>query len=349
MQFRSIICVVSGFLVMQIASGTDDEKVLRLFNWMEFMPEKVLEDFQKETGYQIRQIYYDSEELKDELIYATQGKGLDLMIGSRFSLMQYQEIGGILASIPDDKFPNRSNIDERWLKNSQPLKDMGVPYAWGTLGIIYRSDLVDQPVTSWRQLLQPTETHRNKIIMLDDVRDSMSAALLMLDYSINTTAPEEIMNAGQILSKQREYVRKYEYIDIDEDSELLVFDVHMTIGYSSDALHLQEYHDSIEYVIPEEGTALWADYIAVFEASENKEMAYAFINFINEPARAAFIAEELSVASANAAARKHMSQEHLTNSLIYPPETIQDNAELLQIINPRAQSLYNIIFLNISN
>lgn len=350
MQLTPIIKILSICLCLVILpiKAAEFEKKLVLYNWEEYMPESVLAAFYKESGYKVEQIYYETDELKDELVYSTKGKGIDLIIGSRLSFNQYIQASGILAKIPDDKFPNKSHIDPLWIQNSGKVTEYSAPFLWGTLGIIYRKDLVTSPVTSWKALFEPEDSLKSKIIMLNDARDSMSAALLMLNYSINTTSPKEITEASKVLRKQRPYVRAYRYISLDEHSELIDGSIHMTLGYNGDAMILKESSDSIAYAVPSEGTQLWADFIGVMEASTNKEAAFAFINFINQPERAAFISEELGSASTNKSAEKFMSDEHTQNSLIYPPREILEKSEFLHTLPPRAQSMYNTTFLNIS-
>ncbi|MGS2720027.1 ABC transporter substrate-binding protein [Paraglaciecola aestuariivivens] len=336
----------SFFTFAQEASNS--EKELVLYNWEEYMPEAVLEEFFEETGYRVRQVYYETDDLKDELIYATQGRGMDLIVGSRYSFNKYADYGKLLADIPPEQFPNMKHIDPRWLKDSPKIRSNSVPFLWGTLGIMYRKDLVTKPVTSWAALLLPDESLKDKIIMVNDVRDSMAAALIYQGHSLNTESAKEISAAGKLLKSQRPYVKAYRYVNLGENSELITGSVHMSLGYNGDALVLKQSLDSIDYVVPKEGTQLWADFIGVFENSKNKEAAFKFINFINDPKRAAFLAEALETASCNASAEQFMSAEHLNNPLIYPPKEVIEKSEFLQPLSARATSMYNTIFINIT-
>lgn len=346
--FYFAIFIIFSSLNFSAFSQQSSEKELVLYNWDDYMPESVIEEFFQETGYRVTQIYYETDGLKDELIYTTQGKGMDLIIGSRYSFNKYADKGNLLAEIPPEQFPNKKHIASRWLDESPKINSKSAPMLWGTLGIIYRKDLVEKPVTSWMSLLKPDESLKNKIIMVNDVRDSMASALIALNYSLNSSSPKEITEAGRLLKAQRPYVKAYRYISLGENSELLTGAVHMTLGYNGDAMILQDYSDSIDYVVPEEGTQLWTDFIGVFELSEKKEAAFKFINFINDPKRAAFISEELGTASSNVAAEQFMSKEHLSNPLIYPPKAVIEKSTFLQPLSSRATSMYNTIFINIT-
>ena len=343
-----VIFILFTSLNFATFAQTSSGKELVLYNWEDYMPDSVLEEFFQETGYRVTQVYYETDELKDELIYATQGKGMDLIIGSRFSFNKYADKGNLLAEIPADKFPNKKHIGPRWLAESPKISSLASPMLWGTLGIIYRKDLVKTPVTSWMSILQPDEALKSKIIMVNDARDSMAAALLALNYSLNSSSPKEITEAGRLLKAQRPYVRAYRYISLGESSELITGSIHMTLGYNGDAMVLQEQLDTIEFYSPKEGTELWADFIGVFESSDKKEAAFKFIDFINDPKRAAFISEELGTASSNLAAEEFMSEEHLNNPIIYPPKEVLEKSEFLKPLSSRATSMYNTIFINIT-
>jgi len=333
-------------LFSSLSYSQETAKELVLYNWEEYMPEQIIEAFYQETGYKVRQVYYDSDELKDELVYNTGGKGMDLVIGSGYGFVQYMDKGGLLAEIPSEQFPNAKHIEPLWLEKNPKIKNYAPPMVWGTVGIIYRSDLVDHDVTSWMDLLQPKESLRNKIAMVDDVRDAMGTALLALGYSLNSAILKQILAASKLLKSQKPFVKSYLYVGIAEDSEMLTGSVHMTLGYNGDAMMLKEFNNDIEYVVPKEGTALWSDHIAVLEASENKEMAFKFINFINDPKRAALIAEEFGSASTNKSAEQFISQTHLQNPLIYPPKELIEKSEFYEILTSRVARMYNTAYQN---
>ena len=78
---------------------------------------------------------------------------------------------------------------------------------WGTLGILYNTEKVDDTVDSWSILWN--EKYKGQILMLDSMRDSMAVALKKLGYDLNTTNTEEINNAAKALSEQKELVAEY--------------------------------------------------------------------------------------------------------------------------------------------
>ena len=322
-----------------------DDNTLVLYNWENYMPQSIKDAFYQETGYTIKEVYYDSDELKDELIYNNNGAGLDLIIGSGYGFVSYVRKGNLLAEIPASAIPNSQHIGSNWLAQSPELKNFSTPLVWGTVGIIYRKDKI-QNVNSWMDLYQPDPVMHNKIVMVDDIRDAMGSALIAQGYSFNSVKPKEIMAASKLLKAQRKFVHAYDFIGTEEDSSILTDDVYMTLGYNGDAMVLQELSDDIGYVVPTEGTALWSDHIAVLEKSQKKDIAFQFINFLNEPRNAAVFSEYTGSASTNDSALAYMDDAHKNNPLIYPPQELVEKSEFYQVFTPRTYRMYNTAYVN---
>lgn len=323
-----------------------DKPVLKLYNWENYMPQAILDKFEAQSGIAVELVFYETDELKNELIFNDVNHGLDLVIGSDYSFSKYLRKGNILATIPENAIPNRVHIASDWYAKSPHLANYSVPFSWGSLGIIYRSDLVNNDFSSWLDLLEPNEILSGKIIMIDDMRDAMSAALLATGASLNSHSQNDIQDAAMLLRRQKPHVNDYRYISLDETSELISGEIIATMGYSGDAQILQEYMPSIRFSVPEEGTALWSDHIAVFESSKKKSAAFAFINFIHAPENAAFIAESLNIATANQGAYAFLSDAHKNNPIIYPPADILSKSEFYEHLPNRTQRMYNMSFVH---
>src|SRR3990172_7862723 len=218
-------------------------------------------------------------------------------------------------------------MDKSWLTAFPGINGYAVPYFWGTLGIAYRADLVDKAPTSWMDIFQPAQYLYRKIEMVESSRDALGMALKALGYSANSANPMEIKQAEQLLLTQKPYVKTYNYSALTEKSALVSGDVIAAMLYSGDALTVQEFEKNIRYVVPKEGGNLWVDYLVVLDSSKNKELAMAFINFLNEPENAAQLAEFVHYATPNKAAEKLLPDEFLKDSTIYPSAEIIAKSE----------------------
>ena len=144
-------------------------------------------------------------------------------------------------------------------------------------------------------------------------------------------------------------LKTYKYMSLTEKSELVTGEIWASMAYSGDALMIQEYNKNIEYIVPEEGGNLWVDYFAVLSSSTRKELAKAFINFINIPKNAARNAIFVHYATPNTAAKKLLPIEFLADSTIYPDDNVLKNSEFFAELPPKILKKRNTIFSNLIN
>lgn len=334
-------------LALLLWSAATSAETLTLFNWEEYMDPGLLEAFQAETGVEVREVYYQTDELKNETLLNTNGgQGFDLIIGSGFSFRSYAQQGW-LAPIDPEALRHFGDIDPRWQREYPVVGKHAIPYFWGTVGIAYRSDKVTGPVSSWMDLFRPKPELKGRIVMIRDGLDTVSLALKALGYSLATDDPAAIADAESLLREQRPFVLEYGYIDLTEDSSLINGEAWMAMAYNGDALALQDKDPRIAFTVPNEGTNLWIDYIAVLRASRRQELAFRFIEFINRPANAARLAEYVYYATPNKAAEKLLAAEYLGNPAIYPPEEVLAKSETYSTIGPRQLRARNRAFARI--
>jgi spermidine/putrescine transport system substrate-binding protein len=222
-----------------------------------------------------------------------------------------------------------------------------VPLFWGTLGIIYRSDLVNRPPTRWMDLLRPDPELRGRIVMMNSSRELLGVALKALGHSVNSVDPGALAAAESLLLAQRPHVRDYYFVALSEESSLVTGDTVAAMVYNGDGLMLTAHHPALVYTVPEEGSLLWVDYLAVMAKSDRKALAHAFIDFLNEPEIAARLAEFLYYPTPNTEAERLLPEEHRNDPLIYPPPGVMARLEPSTSLPPRGVRLRNQIYARI--
>lgn len=346
--FTQVVRLFSGLALIICSNVFADEvklPVLTLYNWSEYIDESLLRAFEAHHKVSVKQVFYETDELKDEYLITTNGgEGLDLIIGSDASFKTYAKRGWI-AAFDKKLIPNLMHIDPRWANATPQLSPYTIPYLWGTIGIAYRTDKIRTPISSWLSLYRPSSELKGKIMMIDDSRDTLGFALKALGYSINSTATNELADAEKLLKEQRPFVSKYSYINLSENSSLISGKTWITMVYNGDGLSLSEMAPNISFIVPKEGTNLWVDHIAVVEKSKQKALAYQFINFINDPKNAAQLATHLNFASPNTGAINHLDKSFLENKAIYPEESILEKSEYFRTLSPREQKKRNEVYL----
>ena len=160
----------AGFTVCAVlatlGSAASAEGKIVISNWDGYMPKDLLENFTKETGIAAEMtVHATNEEIMGKVV-ASGGKGYDvLFVSGQFGEALHKL--GLAADLDHGKIPNLANLypEAMQLSHDVGLK-YSVPYAWGTTGLCYRSDVVTTAPTSWNDLLKPADAIKGKTTML---------------------------------------------------------------------------------------------------------------------------------------------------------------------------------------
>lgn len=293
-------------------SGLSGE--LSVFIWADYFAETTISNFEKRFAIKVNCDYYASNE---ELLGEIQAgiKKYDLIFPSDYMVgIMIKE--SLLAAIDRDNISNFKNIDEHFkdLPYDRGNK-YSIPYQWGSTGIGINTKKVKDGLGSWDILWD--EKYKGKISMLKDIRSLLIPALKKLGYSINTTNPDKLNRAKELLIEQRRLVKEYSN---DTYTDLLRFgEVWIAQGFSGDIYQVMQDNPDIEYVNPMEGTEIWIDFMCIPHNAPHKRRAEVFINYILEPKVSAEITNATWYASPNSAAKQFIKKEILDNLDIYIP------------------------------
>lgn len=339
--FTMAILAIAG--LVPSAQGAEGPPELVFLNWSEYMDPGLLAEFERVHGVRVREAYFESDDDRDRLVQQTRAKGYDLALVNGNMLERYVRRGWV-SKLDPERIPHLKHIDSRWSKAFEGAVGYGVPYFWGVLGIAYRRDLVDRPLRRWMDVFRPAKALCGRIVMMNQSRDLIGMALVALGFSANSTDAEELEAAETLLMAQKPCVKDYYYLALSEQSALVTGEVVAAMMFSGDARMVRDHHEAIDYSIPEEGTNLWVDYLVVMANSPRKELAHRFIDFLNEPKRAARLAEYLFYASPNLAAEPFLSDKHRHDPVIHPPREVLQRSETYNRLPPRAIKQRNLIF-----
>lgn len=281
-------------------SGAAAAEKIVISNWDGYMPADLLENFTKETGIDAElSIHATNEEIMGKVV-ASGGKGYDvLFVSSPFA--EALDKLGLAAKLDHALIPNLANLYPEANKLAyDPGNAFSVPYTWGTTGLCYRSDLVSEAPDSWNDLLRPADELKGKITMLSADRWMLAAAQLAMGYSINTTDAGELAQVKDLLIRAKKNLLSYDdttfYSKLVSGEALLAqaWDGWCNYGIAENA--------DIKYVIPKEGTDLWVDTMVVTAASQHKEAAQKFIDYVLRSEVGAWVASNILYKVPNKAA-----------------------------------------------
>jgi spermidine/putrescine transport system substrate-binding protein len=256
--------------------GGPEEKELNLYNWADYVAKTTIPGFEKQTGIQVTQDYFSSnEELLAKL--RAGGTGYDVIVPSDY-MVAVMIKSDVLQPLDKSKIPNFKNIGEdfRGLPYDQD-NEYSVPYQWGTTGILYNKKEIGQLEDNWEPMWS-TE-FSGEIGMLNDERETPGAALYKLGYSVNATEDEQLAEAEAQLKKQKPLLRGY--FDSTQNRPL-VLNGDLLLGhvFSGDAFLALSQDDDLDYIIPKPAATRWTDNMAIPAGAEHPDNAHKFINYI---------------------------------------------------------------------
>lgn len=302
---------------------------LNVFIWSNYLPDSVIAEFERRYDAKLNIELYDSNEA---LLAKLQSGGAiyDIIVPSDYMVTVLRE-QGLLQELNRDVLTNFSNLDPRFVGLPyDPANQYSIPYMWGTTGIAYRKDKVTEPIDSWAALWDTR--YKDRIAMLDDVRETLGAALKFLGKSENSTEASEVQAAARLLLEQKPLVKAYDSGGFDQ--MLLSGDAWIAQAYSGQIAKAIADNPAIGYVIPKEGCTIFVDNMCVPRNSPHTELAHEFMNFVHEATTAAAIANGTGYSSLNLAARSLIRPDLLTNEAAYPPLDALERCEFIREIGP---------------
>lgn len=328
--FILVALVLLGvFLFRPKGQGAD---TLYFLNWADYIPEELIQKFEAETGAKVVLDTFESPEAMLAKLKAGADQEFSLVVAPDYYVLQMAR-EGLLAPLDKGKLKNLSNLDPFFLDPPyDPGLQYSIPYLWGTTGIAYREDLVRGPVDSYAVLFDP-EAQVGPFLLLDEMRETIGAALKYLGYSVNTTDPEALEKAKELLlaAKRRSvgFAGGFEALN-----RILAGDAALSLAYSGDVLQAREEDERLRYTLAKEGGTLWTDAMVVLKRGPAQDLAYRFIDFLLEPENAAALAEYTRYATPVAPAIPLLPEEMRNDPTVFPPEEMRAKLEYLKDLGP---------------
>ena len=308
---------------------------LIFYNWSGDLIETLFDDFEEEYGIRVTYVVYETPEEAVENIRT--GEQYDLVVLENAYIPSLIE-ADLLARIDYRNVPNFSHISANFRDLAyDPGNRHAIPYSWGTTGLIVRSDMVEEPVTSWADMWDPR--YSGKVVGWLIPRYTLGAALKSLGYSINSEDPDELEEA---LERLIELKPKATWLSVEDTAAYHLADGEalLALGWAYDAQVGQEENDAITYVLPEDGTILWGDNFVIPANSPHKYEAELFLDFILRPEITGQLVNLNYYAMTSDGAVPFIDPEILNDPIIHPQTEELQNAEILLPLSPEGERLY---------
>lgn len=334
--------VALAAIVAAAPALAQEEPVLNVYNWSDYIAEDTIPKFEAETGIKVNYDVFDSNELVEAKLLAG-NSGYDVVVPSGFFL-ERQAAAGIFMPLDKAKIPNLSNMDPDVMAATaahDPGNQFAIDYMWGTTAIGYnvakvKERLGDQPLDTWDLVFKPEIVSKLAdcgVTLLDAPAEIMASALNYLGLDPNSESAEDLAKAEALMMSIRPHVRYFnssQYIDDLGNGEVC-----LSVGYSGDVFIAQaaaaEANAGVEiaYVIPKEGALKWFDLFAIPADAPHPDNAHKFIDFMLRPDIAAANTNYVFYASGNKAALEFIDAAVKEDPAIYP--TAEVSAKLFNL------------------
>ncbi|MFM9845431.1 MAG: spermidine/putrescine ABC transporter substrate-binding protein [Dongiaceae bacterium] len=320
----AIAAVVAAVSAVLWPAGAPAADKIVISNWDGYMPPDLLENFTKETGIEAELALHATNDEIVGKVTAVGGKGYDVLFISSPYVEALSQLG-LLAELDDAKIPNLANLyPEARNLAYDPGNKYSAPYAWGTTGLCYRSDVLKTAPTSWMDMLKPADSLKKRITMLATERWLMAAGQKALGYSVNTTNADELAKTKDLLIAAKKDLLAFD--DTTFYQKLLTGDADLVHAWDGWCNYGIAENKEIKFVVPKEGSDMWIDTMVVTAASENKDAAQAFINYVLRPEIHRWAAENILYKVPNQKAMESLDKalfEQFPNMAMTPAELLQ--------------------------
>jgi len=309
----------------------DDEKVLNIYNWPDYVPEGMIAAFEKETGIKVNYDTFETNEALQAKLVAG-NTGYDIVVpGTVFAKGQIE--GGLLQPLKKDQIPNLANMDPsimQVLTKADPDNKHLVPWAWGFTTVGINKTKVEKalagmpmPENAWDLVFKSEYTSKLKscgIAYLDSPTEILPVALHYIGKDAYSNSPDDYKAANEMLAKVRKDIRLFSSTMIDDVAGGKAC---VAIGWSGDinqaAARAKENgsKDVIEALLPSTGALIFFDTMAVAKDAKHPNNAAAFIDFYLRPENAALMANTMGYPTGNKAGMDKVNPEIAGNKTIF--------------------------------
>ncbi|HEY5809846.1 MAG TPA: polyamine ABC transporter substrate-binding protein [Povalibacter sp.] len=320
----------------QAAAPAEEEKVLHVFNWSDYIAEDTVKNFEEKTGIKVTYDVFDSNDVLETRLLAG-NSGFDVVVPSA-SFLERQIKAGVFQKLDKSQLPNLKNMDPDIMQRvalHDPGNEHSVDYFWGTTGIGYneakiKKILGDTPLDSWNFIFDPKQIAKFKdcgVSLLDAPDEILKVALAWMGRDPNSQKEEDLKAAEEKLMAIRPFIRKIHSSQYIED--LANGDLCVAVGWSGDVLQSRDRATEagqgtvIKYAIPKEGTIVWFDTLAIPTDAKHPKNAHAFIDYLMDPQVAAKNSDAVNYANGNAAALPLVSDAVKNDPGVYPTPDVK--------------------------
>jgi len=318
MNRRDFISTTSAaFATTLLPSCTEQKKTLNVFTWADYLSEDAAASFEDKHDCKLVIDTFDSNEAMLAKLESG-ATGYDVIVPSSYVVKELQA-KDLLLDLDHTKLPNLKNIDTTYLERALDSEmKVSVPYMLAPTCLAYLRTKVPDAEPSWSLL--DREDLKGRITLLDDMREVLGGALMLLGFSLNSTEPAELEEAVKVAIRWKKNIAKFE--NEQYKTGIASGEFFLVHGYAGELLTVRDENGDIEVVIPKEGASFNCDDLCIPKTSKGVDLAHSFINHLCDAEVAAQNMEFIGYRAPNAAAYQMLTEDFRSSEILFPPDEI---------------------------
>jgi spermidine/putrescine-binding protein len=322
---------------------------LNMFTWSEYIPQEIVDCFEEVYGIKVN---HDTFASQGELLAKLErgASGYDVVQPSD-DMVQLMVEKDLFAELDKTQLPVMSNFNPAFLNPAfDPDNKFSLPYQGGSTGIIYNTQTIQTPPTSYADLWNPE--YAGRIVAVDDSRTMITITLLVLGYDANSTDPAQLEEAK---AKLKELVANVLIFDSDSPkSALIAGEADLGIVWSTEAFSTVIEKPEFQYVYPQEGILLWQDNFAILKDASHTDAAYAWLNYLNQADVFWLVMRDHSGSNPNSAAVDFAKANHpdvyeayIQSNISSVPSDAVTNGHWLKSLTPENATIFDTLWVEV--
>ncbi|MFI4939073.1 MAG: extracellular solute-binding protein [Burkholderiales bacterium] len=336
-----------------------EEKVLNIYNWSNYIADDTVKNFEKETGIKVRYDVFDTNEVLHAKLVAGR-TGYDIVVPTE-TWAHLQIEGGLLKKLDKSKLPNLVNMDpviQTAISKLDPNNDHLVTWLWGftTVGINVKKvkaalGNLPMPADAWDLVFDPKYMSRLKscgVSFLDSPSEILPQAMKYVGKKPYSNTAADYQDAGRMLRSVRPYITMFSasgYINDLANGSLCA-----VIGWSGDInIARQRAIDAkngneIQALIPTSTAMLFFDTMAIPVDAPHPNNALLWMNYIMRPEVHASLTNKVFYANPNSASIKFVKKEIVQNKSVFLTDADKKKMTAPESVNADTRRVISRIF-----
>jgi putative spermidine/putrescine transport system substrate-binding protein/spermidine/putrescine transport system substrate-binding protein len=331
-------------LVVFLFSGSCAKKTptLNLLVWEGYADPSFVKGFEEQYHCKVTASYMGSS---DELMAKLRGgsAGNYDVISPSSDVATSIAAGNLAAPLDLSKIPSYVQLSPQ-LTNLPLVRAAGqvygVPFMWGPDPLIYDTTVFAHPPDSWNVLWDPK--YKGKISVWDDLSTVyMAAQVLGFDKpdpsQLYNLSDEQLEAVKKKLLELKPNIRKMWATGGDLTNLFQNHEIVAAMGWPLNTVELKKVNFPVGETIPKENTTGWIDHLMITAGSENKELAYQFLEYMIEAQTQKKVTDVTRYTPANPQAAQFMTADEVKTLHLDDVDNYQKRLYFWQNVPRRAK------------